>query len=114
MLKVYQYKSDNDFVTGKSPSGHTYKVEIDQDECFAIIDDDTVKIGSAIVYNADIENVLKYAKYVNDMSYMDYVTFYNDMLNGKHNLVNNIVNQSDHTITDQTDLIMRGVKFKKF
>lgn len=114
MFKVYQYKADRYFVTGKSMSGACNKaVEIDDGEYFAV-DGNNVKIGSAIVKDVDINELLKYSVYVNDMSYMNYVTFYNDMLNKKHGIVDNIINQSDHTLTNQDSLIMRGVKFKKF
>jgi len=113
LYPVYQYNGEDTFVEGRSGT-RTKAVEISQYEHYLLMSTDTVKIGPMVVENCDTAKLNSASTHIDTMSYHQYIEMYYDAINRKHGNTEPVVRSSDATITNQSDLIRRGVTFKKF
>jgi hypothetical protein len=113
MLEVYVYSGDPIFV-------HTTKImeiEVVSGDAFAKMDDNKMKVNGLTISDYQLDELSKLiasSQYVNTMTEVMYNTMVEEMLNAKHgNIGNTVVHESDYTLTNTDDLILRGVRFKK-
>ena len=93
------------------------EVQIEKDDVFAIVDDTHMRLNSMSVRNYDhkeMEMIKEHSESLGEMTDITFNTMVEKVLNAKHGFTNDEpVYETDATLTNTYDLMLRGVRFKK-
>jgi len=98
-------------------SSKNIEVLIERDDVFAIIDDTHMRLNSSSIHNyipEEIEAIKKQSSSLGVMTNVVYSEMVEKVLSAKHGFVDDgPIYETDATLTNTDDLILRGVRFKK-
>lgn len=112
-MDSYTYNGDPMFFH----STKNIEILIEKNDMFAIVSETHMKLNSMSIRNYDhkeIEMIKQYSSYVGTMSAIGYSEMVETALNVKYGIVDDEpVYETDATLTNTDDLMLRGVRFKK-
>lgn len=113
-MDVYMYMGEPMFFH----SSKNIEVLIEKDDVFAIIDDTHMRLNSSSIHNyipKELEVIKEKSSSLGVMTDIVYGEMVEKVLSAKHGFTDDgPIYESDATFTNTDDLILRGVRFKKY
>lgn len=108
-MKLYQYKGNNYFI---KPINQKLQLEIVQDEYY-LVDGFTIILGHNTIETNFVAYIVSNSTYVSEMNESQYKIFIANKLKEKYNISDDVVIETDSTLTDTSHLVMMGVRIRK-